>query len=305
MKWRNKGHEFDAVYECIKKKQKLYLYGAGEYGRRVLDIIRRKFGGRFSVEGFIDGDYKKQGNQYCGLPVYAPSDLKVDRETMGVVISIVGARISDEINNTLFGMGLKKDVDFFHYSVFLSVYFAYEKDMLFLHDVSFLPSTYCNLRCEACLNFTPYIDKFEVREWEDLLKDVDLFFSCVDYIETFHVSGGEPLLYPRIADLLKYIFENYGNQIYSLETVTNGTVIPKEDFLRVLHDIPIVITVDDYRDAMPEKILDIQRKDGVLDYFPIFHDEEISFDTLASWSHMNSSAQADVGVGKRIYEAVI
>ncbi len=253
MKWRNKGHEFDATYEGIRKKHKLYLYGAGLYGQRVLDMIQKKCDGKFSVVGFIDSDSEKQGRQYCGLPVYAPKDLQIDRETTGVVISMMGVRISGDIDKLLTAMRLTKNIDYYPYSVFFAVFFAYERDLLFFPDISFIPSTYCNLRCEACLNFTPYIDKFEVREWEDLLKDVDVFFSCVDYIETFHVSGGEPLLYPRIADLLTYIFKNYGEQIYSLETVTNGTVIPPKDFLQVLHELPITITVDDYREALPEK----------------------------------------------------
>ena len=173
--------------------------------------------------------------------------------TTGVVISILRAHTFTDIDKVLAGMGLVKGIDYYPYSVFFSVFFAYAKNLLFFPDVSFLPSTYCNLRCAACLNFTPYIKKFEERDWSDLLEDLKLFFSCVDYIETFHVSGGEPLLYSRISDLLRFIAENYGDRIYSLETVTNGTVVPNEDFLQVLHDFPITITVDDYREALPER----------------------------------------------------
>ena len=35
MKWTNKGHEFDTVYQNIEKKDKFYLFGAGEYGEAV------------------------------------------------------------------------------------------------------------------------------------------------------------------------------------------------------------------------------------------------------------------------------
>lgn len=90
-----------------------------------------------------------------------------------------------------------------------------------------------------------------MREWEQLTKDVDLFFSCVDYIMLFHVSGGEPMLYKHTADLIEYIDKNYGHKIGTLRTVTNGTVVPKEEVLDKLSKCNIEITVDDYREAVP------------------------------------------------------
>ena len=57
----------------------------------------------------------------------------------------------------------------------------------------------------------------------------------------------------ELYNILRYIFDNYHNQIHSLETVTNGTIIPSEEFLQVLHDYPITVTVDDYRKALPDK----------------------------------------------------
>ena len=90
-----------------------------------------------------------------------------------------------------------------------------------------------------------------MREWEQLTKDVDLFFSCVDYIMLFHVSGGEPMLYKHTADLIEYIDKNYGHKIGTLRTVTNGTVVPKEEVLEKLSKCNIEITVDDYREAVP------------------------------------------------------
>ena len=69
---------------------------------------------------------------------------------------------------------------------FLSVYYAYQLEKLYIPSISFLPSTHCNLNCEACLNFTPYLKHPMVRGWEEVKKDVDSFFECVDYIMLFH-----------------------------------------------------------------------------------------------------------------------
>ena len=148
--------------------------------------------------------------------------------------------------------GYKKDEDYFILEEFLSVFHAYKNDMVYFSSISFLPSTACNLNCKNCLNFNPFAKQFYVREWEDLIKDIDLFFSCVDRIMLFHVSGGEPMLYKHTAELIEYIDSNYGNRIDTLRTVTNGTVVPKEEMLQKLSKCNVEITVDDYRDAVPQ-----------------------------------------------------
>lgn len=251
MKWKNKCHEFDKVYDNIKLKNKLYLFGAGRDGEAVLKVINKLFPNDFEILGFIDNDKKKQGTVYCGLSVFSPDDKLFFDSDIAVIISIVGAKVFHSLKKQLDNMGLDENIDYFHSAIFLSVYAAYEKNLLFFHNVSFLPSTRCNLKCKACLNFTPYMEKFEERSFEQLKNDVDLFFDCVDYIDLFHVSGGEPFLYPHLAKLMRYIAQNYGEKINSLETTTNGTVIPPNDFLEVYREFPITVTLDDYREALP------------------------------------------------------
>ena len=101
------------------------------------------------------------------------------------------------------------------------------------------------------MNFNPFAKQFYVRNWEDLVKDVDLFFSCVDRIMLFHISGGEPMIYKHTADLIAYIDKNYGDRIDTLRTVTNGTIIPNHEILQKLSNCNVEVTVDDYREAVP------------------------------------------------------
>lgn len=142
--------------------------------------------------------------------------------------------------------------DYFIIEEFTSVYNVYKYDKVYFSTISFLPSTACNLNCKHCLNFNPFAKKFYIREWDDLVKDVDLFFSCVDHIMLFHVSGGEPFIYKHTADLIEYIDKNYGDRIDTLRTVTNGTQVPKDQVLEKLAKCNIEITVDDYREAVPQ-----------------------------------------------------
>ena len=252
MKWKNRGHEYDEVFHNLDRRTKIFLFGAGERGIKVFDIINLWLPGEFEIKGFVDNNVSKQHTRLEGLDILSVDEMAehTDEKT-AIVICIYGASPIRGIDLQLQEYGYIKNKDYFHYTEFFSVYFAYKKNKLFFPDVSFLPLTNCNLRCEACLNFTPYIKKFESRNINKLKEEIDVFFEAVDLIDLFHVSGGEPQLYKELPELLKYISEKYGDRIHTLGTVTNGTIIPSEEFLKIYHDYPIMVTVDDYREAIP------------------------------------------------------
>ena len=243
MKWQNKGHEFDNVYKSICEKKKYYLFGAGDYGTQFLRIFKDEI----EIIGYIDN--KKHGTVVNGLTCYSLEEAERNDE-IGIILNMSQIARVKPIEQ-LEAAGYVKDKDFFIIEEFLSVYNVYKYDKVYLSSISFLPSTICNLNCKNCLNFNPFAKEFFVREWDDLVADVDLFFSCVDHIMLFHVSGGEPMIYKHTADLIEYIDKNYGDRIDTLRTVTNGTIVPKPEVLEKLSKCNIEITIDDYREAVP------------------------------------------------------
>lgn len=249
MRWNNQGHEYDVMYKNMERINQIYLFGAGHDGAVVKHILSEKYKG-MSIEGFIDNDMEKQGTMYLGLSVYALDEIKVQPQT--AVVVTFASEFTGKIDAQLAEHGWTKNTNFFHYEEFISVLAAYRFQELFMPSIAILPTTRCNLRCKACLNFTTYIRQFKDRPFSAVKKDVDLFFQNVDYLGLLHISGGEPLLYPEIAKLVRYIDGNYGDRMYSFETVTNGTVKPGEDFLQALRDTRLRITVDDYREALPQ-----------------------------------------------------
>lgn len=262
MKWENRGHEYDLVYREIEKKKKFYLFGAGDYGSQFFHIFDKEI----CIKGYIDNDLLKQGHMINGKKCYSLDEITLAADEGIIVTMSQIARI--EPVEQLKNQGYRKDTDFFIIEEFLSVYFVYKKDEIYFSSISFLPSTACNLNCRNCLNFNPFAKKFYVRKWEDLVKDVDLFFACVDHIMLFHVSGGEPFLYKHTADLIEYIDKNYGQRIDTLRMVTNGTVVPKEQVLEKLSRCNVEITVDDYREAVPQYNMEF---DKVIEKFEEYH----------------------------------
>ena len=245
MKWNNKGHEYDKVFEEIQAKKEFYLFGAGDYGNQFF----RLFQNEITIKGYIDNNIQKQGTKINELECIALNDMILS-DGVGIIVTmsqIARVKPVEQLEKS----GYRKNVNFFIIEEFISIYHVYKYDKVYFSSVSFLPSTACNLDCRNCLNFNPFTKQFYVREWEELIRDIDLFFSCVDHIMLFHVSGGEPMIYKHTADLIEYIDKNYGDRIDTLRTVTNGTVVPKDEVFEKLSKCNVEITVDDYREAVP------------------------------------------------------
>lgn len=248
MKWTNKGHEFDHVYENLKKKKSFYLFGAGMYGQAMYAELTKL---EVNILGYIDNDQTRQHKVFNGKQIYALDEIELKRDEAIIVCVTPFSR--GPIMQQLQIAQYVYNENVFTMEIYMSLKYVYELDKMYISSISFLPSTRCNLNCEACLNFTPYIKHQMIRPLDQVKKDIDIFFSVVDYIMLFHISGGEPFLYPYLKELVTYIGENYRDKIHFLQTVTNGTIELKDDILEVLAKYQVGITIDDYRDAVPEK----------------------------------------------------
>lgn len=253
MKWTKKGHELDHVYRKMQEKDLFYIFGAGDYGRQLYQVMK----GEITVAGFVDNNPHKQGQELYGQMIYKLSEIKRGRN-IGIILAVSQFSRSAVVKQ-LQEAGYVEEEDYFKIEPFLSAWYVYKYDKVYFTNISMLPSTACNLNCELCLNFNPYAAKPDVRSIEQVKEDIDLFFGCVDYVMLFHVSGGEPFLYPHFAEVIEYLGSKYRHQILTLRTVTNGTIVPKDELLQRLSGIDFEITVDDYREAVPDSKEDFAR----------------------------------------------
>lgn len=248
MRWKNKGHEFDDVYDKLKRKNRFYLFGAGMYGKAMYEELSRLGVG---ILGFIDNDEARRHTEYMTKEIFALNEITLQEDE--AIIICVTPFSRGPIMQQIQIKGYIYNEDVYTMETYMSLKYVYELSKMYISSVSFLPSTCCNLNCEACLNFTPYIKHQMVRSLQQVKEDVDTFFHAVDYIMLFHISGGEPFLYPHLKELVTYIGEKYRDKIHFLQTVTNGTVELKDDILEILARYQVGVTVDDYRLAVPDK----------------------------------------------------
>lgn len=261
MKWSNKGHQFDTLGKVFENR-KIYLYGAGgDYSAPYLAYLE-KCGLGEMVDGFIDHNYRNMPDGYLGKPVYSPDKLFLEHDRNHIIIVALREPLKTQIMDRLVRAGYPENAECFTWDRFvhnlndiiLPVYAMYAQERLILSSACIIPSTVCNLKCRDCLNFTPYIKQFEIRELEEVCRDVDLLFTWVDYTFKFQISGGEPLLYKRFADLVEYIGVHYRNKIDVFETVLNGTVVPSDEVCTVMKKYQMTVVLDDYRANIASQI---------------------------------------------------
>lgn len=252
MKWTNKGHEFDEIGNCFKDKR-IIIYGAGAVGQELFEEI--KF--LKAVDAFVDRNICIQKEGCKGISVISVADLAKMEKNHIIVIAVPGYN-GMMVHSQLMHLGYELGKNCFFYDTFvnyyLSIYALYSMDILYFPSVSFLLTTSCNLNCKGCLNFTNQNKKKKHYTVEDLKRNADAFFGAVDYVEKFHMSGGEPFLYPYYEEILSYIGEKYGNKVRNFYTATNGTIVPRESLCKLLKRFDVFVEVDDYRETLSEKI---------------------------------------------------
>lgn len=278
MQWTKPGHEFDHVYEqiaAIYQEKEIVIYGAGMMGGRIYDAVVRL--SDLKVIAFLDRDEKK--TEYKGLPVYHTREEKERFAHEGNVVIVIGLPDSAgaEVKKELLSMCGAREEKCKIYSEFVMhdfpILVLYQKDKLFLDSVSMIVTEYCTLKCEKCAILLPYFKKVHAYPLKKLMEEADALFDKVDFVGNYTITGGEPLLYGELDQLLMYIGEHYRDRIGSFKLITNGTLPPKEGVLHAMCQYDMAVEISDYTTAVPtiktcvEEVRKVFEQAGIQTYF--------------------------------------
>lgn len=236
MKWKNKGHEFDDLGSNFQKNKKILILGENpELIRNKLDFIDFNSINIMSIKKLL-------------IPFYS---LLIPKHSTIVVANDSMRLYKKLLKNQKF----KKEINIFteeeFFNKYLSIYSIYTSNKVYFPSISFICTTICNLNCTDCLNFTPYNKNKKHIDINELKEDIDSFFRVVDKVNLFHISGGEPLLYPNLYELVEYINERYSHKINTLGITVNGSIVPEESLLKLFNKCNVKIYLDDYRIGVP------------------------------------------------------
>lgn len=147
--------------------------------------------------------------------------------------------------------GLVYNVDFCFYRDFIFQYDLIHFNLCRVFYTEMILTFKCSLRCRDCTYHIPYLPKNQDRSLPEILQDLDLYFAAVDEVSIFRLLGGEPLLHPNLNSIISHIGKNYRNQIGELFLVTNGTIKPTDEIIRLMQEYNVKMVLSDYSKNVP------------------------------------------------------
>lgn len=301
MKWTKRGHELDELGAKYLQIKNLYIWGAGENGKKCFEFLQwLKIADDFNIE-FIDKDMEKVKTEFCGKSVEhisALMDDSLDLQHSVIVRSFSG--IEEE-----FEQKLKARTHYFYWIVkhnskqnfvqnFVCVYYMYKYGKLLSHWMNVVTTLKCNLNCKGCLNFNNYIKNPQDMTLEDFKKHIDIVFSKFDMHYSIHFSGGEPFLNRELPQLLRYLSDHYKGRYYDVFVITNGTVLPGEALLAELKNGGVHVLIDDYRSTVPLAVSNLPKLEQKLCEYEIKYEigkADFWYDTLTQTSTFDSAEE--------------
>ena len=251
------------------EKQKFIIFGAGELGINLMYILHHFD----SFLCFIDNDVKKQINGCMGKSVISLSVCVQQYEEHKIILACSSINIKD-ITEQLEERKRFAEKDFFYIDDFmrkvLPVYVWNNFRKTYMSLAQICVTERCTLKCKKCAHgcYAVPIDMADM-PIDSVKYSADCFFSHIDYIDKFHLIGGEPFLYRDLAEAIAYIGDNYLQKIQTLCITTNGTVLPNEDVLMACRKYHVKILISNYTYSLPKlekkysKLVRILNENGI------------------------------------------
>lgn len=136
----------------------------------------------------------------------------------------------------------------------------------------------CTLKCKLCVMGAPFYENPPHYSYEVIEKTIDKYFQLVDYVQWYEFSGGEPFMHKDLHKMVEKTME-YSDQFDKLLILTNGTLMPSEDLMKVLkkYKDKMVIMISHYGDLSnrAEDLIELFEGIGIeLDVKKYYGDEQ-------------------------------
>ncbi len=225
--------------EGWKALKDVIIFGYGRYGSRICQFLKRDF----NIVAIVDNDEQKNGQIVDGVPIYSFDSARNLLHNYKIIVT-AQAFFYSEISKQLKEEGLKENVDFVIWNQFFPEWFYKYKGTICVAKTDVVITSYCNLRCENCMVFSPYVPKRH-ETVENIKGSLQAFFDRVDRVQDMNLYGGEPFLHPQLGEIIEEAGK-YREKIGYLGIITNGTIIPDTNIIKLLRKYNIGISISDY-----------------------------------------------------------
>lgn len=129
-------------------------------------------------------------------------------------------------------------------------------DKMRMDRVSCHVTAKCNLRCRMCAVYIPRLYELgNVPEYDiaDIKESFRCYFELVSHVRLVSLTGGEPMLYPHLAELLEELL-SYEEAYDKLEVFTNGSLdVPDPVFSALAKSGKMMLFIDHYGPEVSRK----------------------------------------------------
>ena len=230
-----------------KEIKSIVLYGAGIVGSICQTLFEHV---DLEIPFVIDRDESKQGTTWREIPIISYEDARQKIQGQKIVV-MAGHTAYGNIAEFLNEQGLIEFKDFCNVGHFMSEWLWTAKQMNCVFHVDMTITTKCTLNCKHCNLFIPYHKEHIHFPFEEMKRNIDLFFERIDFVTYFGLIGGETFLHPDLEKIIRYLGENYRRQIGRITVVTNGTVTPTESLLKTIKKYEMYLSISDYTKVVP------------------------------------------------------
>lgn len=147
-------------------------------------------------------------------------------------------------------------------SVLAGEMFAKERTKAWYPYFEIVLTTRCSLRCRYCSNLMQYYEHPCDIPAERVIAAADRLMQLCDYVHKLRPIGGEPFLYPGLADVLEHMltYENIGQ----IQIPTNGTIpVRDERLLALLKNDRISLEISDYGYGHAREFAQTMERNGI------------------------------------------
>ncbi|HBA68599.1 MAG TPA: hypothetical protein DCZ40_04485, partial [Lachnospiraceae bacterium] len=73
-----------------------------------------------------------------------------------------------------------------------------------------------------------------------------MLFKRVDYLASYYLIGGEPLLNRELPSIISAVHEKFGSRIGYIQIITNGSIVPSKELISVMGKCKVKVRISDY-----------------------------------------------------------
>lgn len=230
--------------------KEIVVYGFGRTAVRNVDKLAEDF----EISLIIDNDSKIHGKQYRDCKVHNFEEAREELPGRKIVIATSSVAYAD-ITRQLQSIGLKENRDFCRLKDFMAEWYWKNRHQVCLSQTFSSVTSRCTFRCRYCNFFAPYFKEGEHYDYDenDIVRDFEAYFRVVDYVASWSIMGGEPLINKRLPQIIENVYEKFGDRIGYIQVISNGSLIPDRELLDVMKKCKVWMRLSDYTHVLPYK----------------------------------------------------